>query len=357
MRAAGYAFRLWPQATPIDEGDEEIMSEARPFSHITVLKSEVVAAIEPREGGVYADVTLGGGGHSEALLEASGGARVVGFDRDPLALAAASARLAPFGDRFTARKGTFTTLSDGLIALGVSALDGLVADLGVSSPQIDDHSRGMSFRGEGPLDMRMDPTTGEPASDLIARLDADELANVIFQYGDERRSRRIARCIKQADLAGELVTTLDLRRAVVRAVGPARVGGVDPATRTFQALRIAVNEELTQIEALLEVAERLVAPGGVFAVISFHSLEDRLVKRAFRERPAWSPLTKKPCVPTDAECAENPRSRSAKLRAARRLPDSTDEVADSQPHDPYFSGPLGPLSGMRMRSRKGGRSE
>jgi len=177
----------------------------------------------------------------------------------------------------------------------------------------------MSFRSEGPLDMRMDSSSGETALDLIDRLDDDELADVIYKYGEERRSRRVARCIKQARAAGDLATTLDLRRAVVRAVGPARHGGVDPATRTFQALRIAVNGELDELSRLLDAAPRVVAPGGVLAVISFHSLEDRLVKRALRERATWQPLTKKPIVPGDEETADNPRSRSAKLRAARRL--------------------------------------
>jgi 16S rRNA (cytosine1402-N4)-methyltransferase len=177
----------------------------------------------------------------------------------------------------------------------------------------------MSFRAEGPLDMRMDPTHGETALDLIDRLDDDELADLVYRFGEERRSRRIARCIKQARDAGELATTLDLRRAVVRAVGPARIGGVDPATRTFQALRIAVNGELDELAALLALAPRVVRPGGVVAILSFHSLEDRLAKRALRDRALWQPLSKKPLVPSDEEIADNPRARSAKLRAARRV--------------------------------------
>jgi 16S rRNA (cytosine1402-N4)-methyltransferase len=177
----------------------------------------------------------------------------------------------------------------------------------------------MSFRREGPIDMRMDPDHGETALELLGRLDDDELANIIFEYGEERRSRRIARSIKRALDDGELDTTLDLRRAIVRAVGPARIGGVDPATRTFQALRIAVNGELDELEALLAAAPELLAPGGIAAFLSFHSLEDRLIKRAFQQRDVWQPLFKKPMVATDAECEENPRARSAKLRAARRL--------------------------------------
>jgi 16S rRNA (cytosine1402-N4)-methyltransferase len=164
----------------------------------------------------------------------------------------------------------------------------------------------------------MDPGSDETALELLARLNDDELANVIFEYGDERRSRRIARSIKKALAAGELRTTLDLRRAIVRAVGPARVGGIDPATRTFQALRIAVNRELEELEALLAALPDVVAPGGIVAILSFHSLEDRLVKRAFAA-PGWERLSKKPVVPSDEEKSQNARARSAKLRAARRV--------------------------------------
>jgi 16S rRNA (cytosine1402-N4)-methyltransferase len=167
--------------------------------------------------------------------------------------------------------------------------------------------------------MRMGGEGGETALELIERLDQTELADIIYQYGDERRSRRIARCIQQALRAGELKTTLDLRRAVVRAVGPARVGGIDPATRTFQALRIAVNHELEELEGLLESAPRLLSPGGVLAIVSFHSLEDRLVKRAFLEAGTWHRLTTKPIVASRAETEQNPRSRSAKLRAAKKV--------------------------------------
>ena len=287
-------------------------------AHVTVLRDEVVLALAPREGGVYLDATLGAGGHAEAILEVPG-TRVIGLDRDAGALALAITRLARFGERARFLHGRFGDLPALLGAIGVAQLDGLVADVGLSSMQLDDAARGMSFRAEGPIDMRMDRSAGETALDLIDRLDDDELADVIYKYGEERRSRRVARCIKQAREAGELHTTLDLRRAVVRAVGPARHGGVDPATRTFQAFRIAVNGELDQLEQLLAAAPQVVAPGGVIAVISFHSLEDRLVKRALRDRATWCPLTKKPLVPGDAEMSDNPRSRSAKLRAAARL--------------------------------------
>jgi 16S rRNA (cytosine1402-N4)-methyltransferase len=215
----------------------------------------------------------------------------------------------------------FSNVREQLDALGIGRVDGLVADLGVSSPQLEDATRGMSFRREGPIDMRMDTDSGETALELIDRLADDELADVIYQYGDERRSRRIARSIKKALAAGELRTTLDLRRAIVRAVGPARVGGIDPATRTFQAIRIAVNGELDELERLLVALAEVVVEGGVAAVVSFHSLEDRLVKRAFAT-DGWSRLSKKPLVPCDEECDQNPRARSAKLRAARRLPEA-----------------------------------
>ncbi len=292
---------------------------AIPFEHVTVMRDEVTRAIAPRDGGLYVDATLGGGGHSEAILEAAPGARLIGFDRDPRALEAARARLARFGDRARFVHAPFSEIEPRLSELGISSIDGLIADLGVSSPQLDDPTRGLSFRAEGPLDMRMDPTRGETALDFIARLDAEELANLIYKYGEERRSRRIARCIRQAFEAGELSTTLDLRRAIVRAVGPARVGGVDPATRTFQALRIAVNRELEELETLLDAAPRILAPSGIVAILSFHSLEDRLVKHALLDREVWERITRKPMVAGEAERDANPRARSAKLRVARRL--------------------------------------
>jgi 16S rRNA (cytosine1402-N4)-methyltransferase len=298
-----------------DDFDE--VSDVKRFEHTTVMRGEVSQAMAPRAGCVYVDATLGGGGHTAALLEAEPRAKIVGIDRDPGAISAAEAWLAPLADRVRLVRGTFSQLREELDALGIARVDGVVADLGVSSPQLDDPERGMSFRREGPIDMRMDPASGETALELIERLDDDALADVIFAYGEERRSRRIARSIRKAFAAGELRTTLDLRRAVVRAVGPARVGGVDPATRTFQALRIAVNRELDQLNDLLDALPSCVAEGGVAAIISFHSLEDRIVKRAFAG-PEWLPLTKKPQVASDEECAQNPRARSAKLRVARR---------------------------------------
>jgi 16S rRNA (cytosine1402-N4)-methyltransferase len=289
------------------------------FVHETVMRAEVLSALASEaRGGVYVDATVGGGGHSEAILEAHPAARVIALDRDPVALSAAQARLAKFDDRVTFVKTPFGKVAAALESLGVAHVDGLCADLGVSSPQLDDASRGMSFRREGPIDMRMDPSEGETALELIERLSDDELADVIFHYGEEKRSRRIARSVKRALAEGQLATTLDLRRAIVRAVGPVRVGGVDPATRTFQALRIAVNGELEQLEELLAALPHVVQSGGRVAILSFHSLEDRLVKRALSDRATWEPITKKPLVASEEEGNANPRARSAKLRAAIR---------------------------------------
>ena len=288
------------------------------YVHETVLLRETVLAIAPHDGGVYADTTLGGGGHAEAILEASApSGRLIGIDRDPRALEAARARLARFGARAAFFHGEMAELRRILSEAGAARVDGLVADLGVSSPQLDDPERGFSFSKPGPLDMRMDPTRGETALELVARLDEHELADVIYELGEERKSRRIARAIRRAYEAGELETTEDLRRAVARAVGPKR-GRIDPATRTFQALRIAVNRELEQLGQLLEDAPDVLEDDGVAAIISFHSLEDRMVKRAFRGDARLEPLTKKPVVPSDEEQHDNPRARSAKLRAAKR---------------------------------------
>ena len=301
------------------------------FGHASVMLDETLEALAPRSGGVYADVTLGGGGHAEAVLEHSApDGRLVGVDRDPAALEAASERLARFGDRATILHGAFADLSLMLGEVGTPRVDGIVADIGVSSPQLDRAERGFSFRNDGPLDMRMDPTRGLTAAERIRELDADALADVIYQLGEERKSRPIARSIKRAEEDGELSTTDELRRAVVRAVGPRRRGGVDPATRTFQALRILVNDELGQLDALLRQLPDVLADDGVAVLISFHSLEDRKVKRCFRGVETLSPLSKRPLVACEQERAENPRARSAKLRAARRVPrdpDFSDEVA------------------------------
>ena len=284
-----------------------------------MLAAELMAAIAPRAGGVYVDATLGAGGHTEALLQA-GASLVIGIDRDEAAIALARERLGSWGQRVSYHHGPFSSLAEVIAATGVGYVDGLIADLGVSSMQLGEPDRGMSFRSTGPLDMRMDRSSGSTAIELIDRLDDDELSEVIHKLGEERRARRVARCIKQDFEAGRLHTTSDLRRSVVRAVGPARSGGMDPATRTFQAIRMAVNDELVELDALLEAALGSLVPGGVLAVISFHSLEDRVVKRRLRDRDCWQLLNKKPIVPSEGELERNRRSRSAKLRAARRLP-------------------------------------
>ncbi len=289
------------------------------FAHITVLLRETVDAVAPRAGGIYVDATLGGAGHALAILEASAPDGVLyGIDRDETALAAARERLARFGTRARLLHGTFAKVRELLQEQGITQIDGLIADLGVSSPQLDVDERGFSFARSGPLDMRMDQSNDEPLSELLERLSADELANVIYEFGDERKSRGIARSIKAALERGELHTTEDLRRAVIRVTGPKR-SGVDPSTRTFQALRMAVNQELPQLEQLLGELPELLRDGGRAAIISFHSGEDRMVKQAFRDDARWKPLTKKPQIAGEEEQAANPRARSAKLRAAERV--------------------------------------
>ena len=289
------------------------------FQHVPVLFEETLELLAPAAGGRFIDCTLGGGGHSAALLERSApGGLLLAIDRDPTAIAHGEARLAAYGDRVRIRKGTFDHVAEIAREEGFSGIDGILADVGTSSPQLDTPARGFSFQAEGPLDMRMDPSTGETALALIERLETDELADGIYKWGDERRSRAIARSIHASLEAGQLHTTADLRRAVVRVLGPKRAK-IDPATRTFQALRIMVNDELGQLERLLETAPDLLREGGVLAIISFHSHEDRLVKWAFREDPRLEPLTKRPVVAGEDELARNPRARPAKLRAARRV--------------------------------------
>jgi 16S rRNA (cytosine1402-N4)-methyltransferase len=293
--------------------------------HVPVMLRETVEAIAPRAGGVYADATAGRGGHSVAILEASApDGRLIAIDRDPVAVAEVREKLARYGDRATVVHGEFADLALIFREAGVVRVNGLVADLGVSSAQLDDPARGFSFSADGPLDMRMDPTRGPSAAELIASLKEHELADSIYQYGGERRSRSIARAIKHAYREGKMTTTEQLRRAVVRVLGPRRQGQMDPATRTFQALRIAVNRELEQLRALLEALPELLEDQAVAVIISFHSLEDGAVKRAFRADRRLAPLTSKPVESSSEELSANPRARSAKLRAARRLPRSRD---------------------------------
>jgi 16S rRNA (cytosine1402-N4)-methyltransferase len=297
------------------------------FSHLPVLLDAVISGLEAAQGGLFVDATAGGAGHSRAILAASPSVRLIATDRDLQAVEVARQRLSEFGERARVAHARFSEIGGVLDESGNEQVDGILADLGVSSFQLDTAERGMSFRHQGPLDMRMDTSRGETALELIERLDQDELADVIYELGEERRSRRVARCIKQQLAEGTLNDTIELRRAIVRAVGPRRMGGIDPATRTFQALRIAVNSELKEVSALLELARTRVRPGGLLAIISFHSLEDRIVKREFQNRALWAPITKKPIIASEDEQAQNPRSRSAKLRVARRL--SPEEGGDA----------------------------
>jgi len=302
----------------------------REFEHRTVLLDEAVQALQPEGGGRYLDGTLGGGGHTQALLEASGpDGVVVGIDRDPHALHAASLRLASFGARFQPVRGRFGDMAQ--IAGAWAPLDGLLLDLGVSSPQLDHKERGFSFQHDGPVDMRMDPDHDESAAELIARLDADALADLIYRYGEEPRSRRIARAIV-AD--GPWTSTTALAECIARASGYKR-SRTHPATRTFQALRIAVNDELDELERALDAGLDLLRPGGRMAVISFHSLEDRLVKQRFRDHAGkrsprdefGNPMTPprgrlihpRGIAGRDAD-PDNPRARSARLRVLESLP-------------------------------------
>jgi len=265
---------------------------------------------------------LGLGGHTAALLEAGAG-HVVGIDRDEAALAIARERLAGFGDRVTFVHADYRSLRQVIAGLGRTAVDGVLVDLGVSSMQLDDAERGFSFRQDGPLDMRMDRSSGQPLSEWLATVDEETLANVIYQFGEERRSRRVARAIVDARAVAPILRTGELATVVRRAVG----GGwqrVDPATRTFQALRIFINGELDGLEAFLEEAAGCLAPGGRMAVIAFHSLEDRIVKHTWRrmaqaDAATVRVVTKRPVVPGDDESGRNPRARSARLRVVERV--------------------------------------
>jgi 16S rRNA (cytosine1402-N4)-methyltransferase len=272
-----------------------------------------------RPGGLYVDGTVGLGGHAEEILRRSApDGRLVAFDRDPAALAVARERLAPFGPRVRFEHADFREIP---ARLGGAAADGILVDLGVSSMQLDDAERGFSFSLEGPLDMRMDPTQGFTAADLVNRLPERELADVIYRFGEEHASRQIAHAIVEARRRRQITTTTELAEIVRRAAGRSRRAGLDPATLTFQALRIHVNGEL---EALAETIGRLaavLAPRGRFAAIAFHSLEDREVKHTFRNlaRGPFRLLTKKPVRPGDEETRRNPRSRSARLRGLERI--------------------------------------
>ena len=303
-------------------------------THTPVLLDQVVLALAPQAGETYLDGTFGRGGYSRALLDAAP-CRVVGIDRDPEAIAAGAALRERYGDRLTLIQGRFGNMEALVRAAGIDQVDGVALDIGVSSPQIDDPERGFSFRFDGPLDMRMGDE-GPSAAEIVNTMPEGELADIIFQLGEERLSRRVARAIVAARLEAPIERTGVLAR-IIRGVVPASRDGIDPATRTFQALRIYVNDELGELARGLEAAECLLKAGGRLAIVSFHSLEDRVVKNFLRERsgntpagsrhlpqagqsrsPSFTLVSRKAIVADDAECRRNPRARSAKLRVAAR---------------------------------------
>jgi 16S rRNA (cytosine1402-N4)-methyltransferase len=298
-----------------------VTGEPRPL-HEPVLTAEVLQYLQPERGGLFVDCTVGVGGHSRALLDA-GATRVIGLDRDLDALAHARTALAPWGDRAQLVHADYRSIEDVLDRRHVSLVDGALADLGVSSLQLDAPGRGFSFQRDEPLDMRMDRSGGETAADLVARTGEQELADAIFAYGEERFSRRIARAIVLARAEAPIATTARLASVVRRAMPRRGHMRIDPATRTFQALRIWVNCELDGLGAFLQTAARRLRSGARLVVITFHSLEDRIVKHTLRglERTeaVVKVLTKKPVLPGDDEVGRNPRARSAKLRAAERV--------------------------------------
>jgi 16S rRNA (cytosine1402-N4)-methyltransferase len=307
--------------------------------HASVLLPETINILDPKADEVFVDATLGIGGHTEALLNRERSLKIVGIDQDLDAIDNAKARLSGFGERFMAVHGNFSDIATILDDIGIKAVHGILADLGVSSLQFDSDTRGFSFRFDAPLDMRMDASSDTPtAAELLKELNEEEIANVIYQYGEERFSRRIARRIVERRKAGNPVcTTSELTELVERSVPRRPKDKIHPATKTFQALRIAVNNELGILEGFLNDSVDLLTPDGRLAIIAFHSLEDRIVKQTFQKLsgkcqcPPRMPrcecgavkkieiLTKKPMIPGDDEINRNPRSRSAKLRAVRKL--------------------------------------
>jgi len=288
--------------------------------HLPVMPGEVRDLLCAGERRLIVDATLGTGGHAELLLEESGAA-LLGLDRDPRALETAARRLVRFAPRVTLRHCDFADIGRAVAEAGLGAPDAILADLGMSSFALDDPERGFSFRNEGPLDMRMDPAAPLRAYDLLNEEGEDELARIIREFGEERAARRIARAIVEARRRRPLTTTVELRAVIERAAGTRRRSAIHPATRTFQALRIAVNHELESLAAFLESAPGCLAAGGRLAVIAYHSLEDRPVKHRFRELAAgggFAALTRKALRPSASECAHNPRARSARLRAVER---------------------------------------
>ncbi|MBU5637401.1 16S rRNA (cytosine(1402)-N(4))-methyltransferase RsmH [Geomonas sp. Red69] len=309
------------------------------FHHISVLPDEVLELIAPKSGGIYVDGTLGGAGHAGLILEASApDGMLIGFDRDAEAIAVARERLAPFGDRVRIFQRNFSSIAATLAEAGVAAIDGFVLDLGVSSHQLDKEERGFSFQADAPLDMRMDRSSGPSAADLVNTLSEGELHRIIADYGEERWAKRVASFIVKAREEHPIETTMQLVDVIKGAIPKAKwEERLHPATRTFQGLRIAVNEELKSLEDGLSDLLKLLKPGGRGAVISFHSLEDRIVKEAFRDAsagcicpkelpicvckrvPQYKVLTKKAVKAGDEELKANPRSRSARLRGIEKI--------------------------------------
>jgi 16S rRNA (cytosine1402-N4)-methyltransferase len=293
---------------------------APPTRHVPVLAAEVLRLLDPQPGECWVDATAGGGGHAALILEFLGGeGRLIALDQDETMLERARTRLPD--SRAVFFQASFDQLGEVLRRLNLERVDGLLADLGVSSEQLNDAQRGLSFQREGPLDMRLNLAAGEPASRLVKRLGERELADIFWRFGEERYSRRVARKIVQERQQTPIETTTQLAALIRRCVPRSRhhPGAIDPATRVFQALRIAVNDEIGALERLLSFLPSCISPAGRVGVISFHSLEDRLVKRAFQEARVWQIITRKPVQAGAAEVQANPRARSAKLRVARRL--------------------------------------
>lgn len=287
--------------------------------HTPVLLEEVLRQLQPRSGCLYVDGTLGGGGHAEVILRVSApDGRVIGLDQDDEAIATSRERLSEFGARAQLVTANFSELREVLAKLQVAGVDGVIFDLGVSSRQLDEPTRGFSFQRDGPLDMRMSKTASLTAREVLATETQEELARIFFVYGEERRSRAIAKRIVEQRKHEPLETTAQLVRLIERVLGPKR-GKVHPSTRAFQALRIHVNRELDNLREGLAAATEALNPAGRLVVISFHSLEDRIVKWHFRGTASLRVLTKKPVMAGEEECAANPRSRSAKLRAAEKM--------------------------------------
>lgn len=349
--------------TASDAAHDEAQAAARGL-HAPVLLDEVIEALRPERGGVYLDGTFGAGGYATALLE-NGADAVIAIDRDPEAIARGAAWAGRYGDRLTLVEGRFARLDAVAAERGVEALAGVTLDVGVSSMQIDAAGRGFSFMRDGPLDMRME-AEGPTAADVVAEVDEAELADILHWYGEERAARRVARAIVRARAEAPIETTARLAEVVASALPRQRPGQIHPATRSFQALRIAVNDELGELAEALQAAERALGEGGVLAVVTFHSLEDRIVKRFLQLRggraprasrhapettqdaPRFELLTRRAEGPGEEEVRRNPRARSAKLRAARRT------AAPAGPVDPAALGaPALDLAAMGLRAARG----